>query len=98
MDNRHVADNAPVAKADDPVRVRGDLIRMRYKNDRDALGLVELAKDTHDLGAVMRVERTGRFIREEDLWLVDQGPCDRHALLLSTRELGRKVALPVCQA
>jgi hypothetical protein len=42
----------PVAKTDDSIRVRGDLIRVRNQDDGDALGAVQSLKNAKDFGAV----------------------------------------------
>src|SRR6185503_9093645 len=71
----------------------GDLHRfflvMRDEHGRDVNLVVETAKPGAQLLAHAGVERPERLVEEEDFWLDGQGPCQRHALPLSARELGR---------
>src|SRR3990172_4849645 len=46
----------------------------------------QLFHDVEDLSDQRRVERAGRLVEEEHLRLHGQGPRDRHALLLPTRQ------------
>ena len=46
---------------------------------------------------VLRIEIAGRFVGEQQARLVDQRPCDGHALLLAAGKLARRVALAIAQ-
>src|SRR5580704_19101195 len=71
MADRPVADDEPVTKANDPVRVRGDLIRVCDQDDGNALSAVEVLEDAHDFGAGMRVQGASGLVSQQDLWFVD---------------------------
>ena len=61
-----------------------------------ALGVQPL-KDIHDLDTGPGVEVAGWLISQQNRWLVDERPRDRHALLLSTGELVGVVTGPVAE-
>ena len=64
---------------------------MRHHDDSRAF-LVERLQQLHNLLPVYRVEVAGRFVRQ-DQWLVaDDGARNGHALLLAAGELSRHVA------
>src|ERR1700680_4862025 len=94
---RRVADDEPITKADDSVRVRGDLIRVCDQDDGDVPSAVEVLEDAHDFGAGAGIEGAGRLVSKQDFWFVDQRTRDGHPLLLSTRELCGEILLPVSQ-
>src|ERR1700687_781766 len=71
MAHRRVADDEPITKADDPVRVRGDLIRVRDEDDGNALSAVELLEDAHDFGAGAGVQSARGLVSEQDRGVVD---------------------------
>ena len=50
--DRRVAYDAPIAKADDAIRICGDLIGMRDHDDGDSLGAVQSLEDAEYFGAV----------------------------------------------
>ena len=85
FDHLRVADDQAIAKADDSVRIRGDLIRVGHHHNRDSLSAVQPLEDAHDFGAVMRVQRPGGLVRKKNLGLVDQRARNGHSLLLATR-------------
>ena len=61
---------------------------MRDHDDSDTT-LVQVLENSHDFDAGLAVEISGRFVREQNLWVIDQRTCNRHALLLATRKLTR---------
>ncbi len=66
---------------------------MRHHDDRSP-GPVERSEKFHDLIARGRVEVSGRFIGQDDLWIVDECPGHGDSLLLTAGEFRR----PVMQA
>ena len=58
---------------------------------RPDLGLDALELDLH-LAAQLEVERAERLVEQQHLGVVDQGPGQRHPLLLAAGELGRLAA------
>src|SRR5438876_7678489 len=73
-------------------RISGDVLLVRDHDDRDA-ALVELLKNRHDLDAGSAVEITGRFIRQQDLRIIDQRARNRDPLLLTAGKLTWKMVL-----
>ena len=63
---------------------------------RPGLG-VEFEEQVLNRLARLRIEVAGRFIGEEDAGAVDEGPCERHPLLLAARKLGRVVVGAVAE-
>ena len=61
------------------------------------LGLV-LPEDREDLVAGPRVQLAGRLVRQDEARGLDQGPRDRHPLLLAAGELVRAVTQALGQA
>ena len=59
---------------------------------------LEPPEDPVDLVAGLRVELAGRLVAEDEDRVLDQGPGDRHPLLLAPRHLVRPVVEPVAQA
>ena len=55
-------------------------------NHSEALLLEQLVKSLLDLMLTLSIEGRGSLVKEQDSGLPDQGPCDRDALLLATRE------------
>ena len=83
---------------DDPAPVHhvdlvGDVPRarevVRDVEERDVLALLELADEVQDPEPDRHVEHRDRLVREHDLGLDRQGPRDRDALPLASRELVR---------
>ena len=64
-------------------------------DQRAAALLLLLAEQVEDLVAPFAVEVAGRLVGQQDDGILDQGPRDRHPLLLAAGELGRLVAQPV---
>ena len=61
-------------------------------------GLLQSAEDPVDLVAGLGVELAGRLVGQDEERLLDQGPGDRHALLLAAGELVGAVVEPVAEA
>src|SRR5260221_2306700 len=66
-------------------------------HDRAALP-VELVQDGQDVAAGGRVQVASRFVGEDQVRVGHQGARDRDALLLASRELGRKMVDPIGEA
>src|ERR1700680_4194613 len=94
MNHLRVADDEPITKADDSVRVRSDLIRVCDQDDGNVLSAVEVLEDAHDFGAGAGVEGAGGLVSKQNFRFVDQRTRDGHPLLLSTRELRGEILLP----
>jgi len=60
--------------------------------------ILEPAEDSIDLVAGLRVELAGRLVGQDQDRVLDQGPRDRHPLLLASRHLVGPVVEPVAQA
>ena len=67
-------------------------------HDHGGAGLVDAVEQPHDALARGRVEVAGRLVGEQDQRPVDEGPGDRHALLLAAGELVREAVLLAGQA
>src|SRR3954447_3164339 len=86
-----VFDDAPVLDLDDPLRMRSDRGIVRNENDGAALRM-QCREQREHLFAAAAVERASRLVRENDFSAVHQCTRNRHALLLSARELIGPVA------
>ncbi len=62
---------------------------MRYHDDRVAF--FELSHQVLDLQGGSRIERAGRFVKQQDFWLDRQGSGDAKALLLAAGQVERVV-------
>jgi hypothetical protein len=60
---------------------------MRDQHYRNALALIQLAEQCHDLFAGARVEVAGGLISQQQFWLINQGTSNGHALLLAAGNL-----------
>jgi hypothetical protein len=58
---------------------------------------MQLQKKINDLPTGTGVQVTGRFVRQNNVRLVDQGACNGYALLLSSGELTGLVMHPICK-
>jgi hypothetical protein len=63
---------------------------MRHDNHGDPLA-VEILKQGHDLHAHMGIEVAGRFVRENDDRIIDNGAGDSDPLLLAAGKLAWKM-------
>ena len=96
---------AGVIVADDPAveqahGARGVFRRqLRVVRDHDdELIFCDLLQQIHDLHARLTVERTGRFVGEQNVGVVDDGARDGHALHLAAGHLVRRFVELVAQA
>ena len=71
--------------------------RVRHHDDRRAL-LVDPFEQVHHLARHQRVEVAGRLVGQDQLRVAGEDARDRHALLLTARELRRQVTQPRRQA
>src|SRR3979409_28485 len=60
---------------------------MRDDDDSPALLMGYTRKQPRNLGPARRVERRRRFVGQDDVGFADDGPRNRHALLLAAAEL-----------
>src|SRR6201992_4544608 len=74
-----------VQHADDAMAVAGVVFGVGNHDDGRAL-FVEIGEQGHHLITIRGVEVTGRFIREDELGVIDHGAGYGYALLLHTRE------------
>src|SRR6476660_4738461 len=87
----------PVTHVDDAGSGGRDIHVMRDQ-DHGAARPVEAGQQCQHLGTGSGIQVARRLVREDQGWLGDQRPGDRHALLLATGELGRIVRQPITQA
>jgi hypothetical protein len=88
--NFFVFRNFAVANPDDAVRVHGDVVLVRDKDDRVAL-LIQPLKKRHDFDAGCSIESTGGLVREQDRRTIHQSARDGDTLALTARALVRLV-------
>src|SRR4051794_33901343 len=86
-------DDAAVEEMDAAVGVAHITRVVGDHRDRRALP-VQLLQQLHDGLAVFGVEVSGRLVREQDCGVAGDRARDGHTLLLTARELARKVARP----
>ena len=94
---RAVKHHAACLHADEAVAVAArEFEGMEIAEHGECRSAVEIAKGIHDGLRVARVERGHGFVREDDLRVLHERACDRHALLLAAGQalgpLGREVA------
>ena len=92
-----VGEDAAVAHRHHAVGVGGDVGLVRHQDDRDAFLAVELRQRLHDLVRGARVKIAGRLVGKEQARRIDQGPRDRHPLLLAAGELARRVSRAIAE-
>ena len=80
-------DNA-VLEIDDAGRILFRQFRVVRNHDNQAVAR-DFLKQIHDLHAGFRVQRTGRFIRKQNIRIIDQRTRNRHPLHLSAGHLAR---------
>ena len=71
---------------------------MRHYDHRHALLAIKPANNFHDLVRSARIEVAGRLVGKQYCGMVDEGPGERDALLLSPGELIGHVIRAVSQA
>ena len=79
------------------IRVLSETLVVRDHANRRA-ALMQFAEQMHDRFAVVRIEVTGRLVRQENRWSAGEsaGNCD--TLLLTAGELTRQVFRPMRHA
>ena len=87
--------DAAVTELDNSRCVLRNIGLMGYQNDGEIPLPIEVLKDLHDFDGGSRIERSGRFIGQNDRGIVHERSRDCHALLLSAGKLIRHVALAV---
>jgi len=93
-----VRDYLSIPNHDGPACMTGHLLIMGYEDDGNAVVGIQLSKQFQDLSTRARVEVAGRFVGQENWWLIGQSPRDGHSLLLASRELGGKMIHAFSQA
>ena len=69
---------------------------VRHDDDRPTL-CVELREEFKDFASLCRIDVAGRLVRQDDLGIAEQRPCDCGPLALSSRELARAMVCAVIQ-
>ena len=86
-----IVDHQAAFEPDNRSRTAGEFLIV-CDEDKCGAGLgVEMEEKFDDEMARLAIEIAGRFVREEDLGAIDEGARDRHALLLTSRQLCRPV-------
>src|SRR5690625_2038346 len=83
MLNSFVDLNQSISQPQNPPGMIGDIILVSDQNDGIS-GPVELFKKAHNLIPSLRVQISGRFISQEDGWIIDQCPRYRYSLSLTS--------------
>ena len=76
-----VGGDLSITNANDAMSKLGDVALVSDKNDRVSLGM-ESIKQLHDFYAGLGIEVSGRFVRENNGWVVDQSARYRDTLTL----------------
>ena len=71
---------------------------MSDDHERDALIRGEIEKNRHDIRAVVRIQISRWFIREEHLWFIYNCSCDRDSLLFAARKFCGQMVGAVSEA
>ena len=74
--------NMSVLQINDPCRILLGQFRVMRNHDNKAV-LGNFLQKIHDLDACFRVQRSGRFIRQQDVRIIDQSTRDRNSLHLA---------------
>src|SRR6266516_1723916 len=82
----HLDDFAVVQRDRAPSDATDQLAIVSGHHNRGA-ARVDLAEEIHDLERQVRIEVSGRLVREHELRIVDKGTRDGHSLLLAARQL-----------
>ena len=86
--------NQPIAQLNSPLGMSGNFRVVGHNDNRGSL-LMDLMQQIHDFCSRMTIEITGRLIRYNHYRLVDERPCDSHALLLASGEFLRLMVHPI---
>ena len=90
--------DSTVFEADDAPGIRGHVRLVRDHDNGNPLLAVELAQQIHDFLATGRIQIPGGLIRHEDGGTRDDGPGNRHPLLLAAGQFIGIVRFPTLQA
>src|ERR1700686_2552834 len=96
--NRGTVHDHTVAHMQDAIPIGRCFRVMRDHHDRLTEVLVKLAQQRENAFRALRIEISGRLIREYDLRLADDSSREGHALLLAAGKLRRFVMQPLTQA
>ena len=77
-------DDTSVLQTNQALGKGGNVVFMGDEYDRNALLLVELLENSHNVAAGLGIEITGRFVRKYKLRIIYQSPANGDALLLSS--------------
>ena len=91
------AGEEPILDFDDAISGPDESTVVGDDDERAVAAPLLLADEREDLVAPFSVEVASRLVGEEDDRVLDQGPRDRHPLLLAPRELRRPVTQPVAE-
>jgi len=92
-----LAVDASVAHVHDAFAVFGDIDFVGHDDHGDAFVVVELPQRDHDFIGRSGIEVAGRFVRQEQRRLIDQGAGNGDTLLLATGHLLRMVVHTMAQ-
>jgi len=87
----------PISESDNPFGVGGKVCCVGDHNDGLAL-MMKFLEEFHNFTSGDRVEIPSRFIREDNLWVIEECSGDSDALLLSSRELSGHTGKLITQA
>jgi len=71
---------------------------VEHRDDREALALVEIHQQLHDLHLVAQIEVHGGLVEDEQLSLLGEGHRDEHQLPLAQGQLARIPAAQVADS
>ena len=83
-----VIDDMSVLQSDNSCRILFRQFRVMRNHDNQSVGSHFLQK-VHDLHTCIRIQRTGRFIRQQNIRIIHQGTGNGNSLHLSARHLCR---------
>jgi hypothetical protein len=86
MLDRRVVDDSPLGHLHPASRSRGDC-RIVGDEDDGSSATGEVSEEIEDVFRAVRIEVSGRFVREQKVRAKEQGAGYRDALLLSARQL-----------
>ena len=76
---------------DDAVGLFGEIQIMGDHDERLGLARTNVLQDVDDALRGLGVKIAGRFIRKDDVRIVDEGACDGHTLLFAAGQFARAV-------
>src|SRR5262245_19080100 len=80
-------DDATLIKCDRPPANQANQLAVMGRDDDGRSTGIDFTKQVHDFERQIRIEISGRFVREYERGIVDERPGDRDALLLSAGEV-----------